>query len=88
DTMREAGADVEYISIPANGKWYDHIGVDLEKRKPVYEKINRVVTENGGQIYDLTDKDYEPYVITDAVHIGWKGWVYIDERIAQHMKEK
>lgn len=88
DTIREAGADVEYISIPANGKWYDHIGVDLEKRKPVYEKINRVVTENGGQIYDLTDKDYEPYVITDAVHIGWKGWVYIDERIAQHMKEK
>ncbi|WP_114603772.1 D-alanyl-lipoteichoic acid biosynthesis protein DltD [Staphylococcus sp. EZ-P03] len=88
DTMREAGADVEYISIPANGKWYDHIGVDIEKREPVYKKINKTVTENGGKIYDMTDKDYEPYVITDAVHIGWKGWVYIDEHVAHHMKEK
>ena len=30
---------------------------------------------NGGKIYDMTDKDYEKYVISDAVHIGWKGWV-------------
>lgn len=34
----------------------------------------------------MTDKDYEKYVISDAVHIGWKGWVYMDEQIAKHMK--
>ncbi len=85
DTMREAGADVEYISIPSNGKWYDHIGVHKEKRQKVYDKINHTVISRGGRIYDMTDKDYEPYVISDAVHIGWKGWAYISEHIAQHM---
>ena len=25
------------------------------------------------------------YVISDAVHIGWKGWVYVDQQIARHM---
>ncbi|ANZ33846.1 D-alanyl-lipoteichoic acid biosynthesis protein DltD [Staphylococcus carnosus] len=88
DTMHEAGADVEYISIPVNGKWYDNIGIDKDKRQPVYDKIHRTVVDSGGKIYDMTDKDYEPYVITDAVHIGWKGWVYIDEHIVHHMKEK
>ncbi|MEJ7528141.1 D-alanyl-lipoteichoic acid biosynthesis protein DltD, partial [Staphylococcus lugdunensis] len=41
--------------------------------------------DNGGKIYDLTNKDYEKYVISDAVHIGWKGWVYVDQQIARHM---
>lgn len=35
----------------------------------------------------MSDKDYEPYVVSDAVHIGWKGWVYISERINQHLQE-
>ena len=87
DTMREAGVDIEYISLPSNGKWYDHIGVNKEKRQKVYNKIKNTVISRGGKIYDMTDKDYEPYVISDAVHIGWKGWVYISEHIAQHMRK-
>lgn len=35
----------------------------------------------------MTDKDYEKYVISDAVHIGWKGWVYVDKQIAKHMND-
>lgn len=49
-------------------------------------KIHSTVVDNGGKIYDMTDKDYEKYVISDAVHISWKGWVYMDEQIAKHMK--
>lgn len=88
DTMRAAGADVQYISIPSNGKWYDHIGIDSERRQGVYKKINHTINSRGGNLYDMTDKDYEPYVISDAVHIGWKGWVYINQRINHHMHEK
>ncbi|HCX8358637.1 TPA: D-alanyl-lipoteichoic acid biosynthesis protein DltD [Staphylococcus aureus] len=85
-TMRAAGADVQYVSIPSNGVWYDHIGIDKERRQAVYKKIHSTVVDNGGKIYDMTDKEYEKYVISDAVHIGWKGWVYMDEQIAKHMK--
>ncbi|MCG7339447.1 D-alanyl-lipoteichoic acid biosynthesis protein DltD [Staphylococcus sp. ACRSN] len=85
DTMNEAGADVEYIILPSNGKWYDHIGIKQERRQKVYNKINHTITQRGGKVYNMTDKDYEPYVISDAVHVGWKGWVYISENIAHHM---
>ncbi|PTJ98836.1 D-alanyl-lipoteichoic acid biosynthesis protein DltD [Mammaliicoccus sciuri] len=85
DTLKEAKADPLFIVIPANGKWYDHIHVDKEKREAVYEKINHMIQKNDMKVYDLTDKEYEPYVITDAVHIGWKGWVYINEQMIQHI---
>ena len=86
DTMREAGADVQYVSIPANGKWYDHIGIPHERRQPVYNKIRETVINNGGQLYDMTDKEYAKHYITDAVHIGWKGWVDMDRQIDKHMR--
>ncbi|HLR18546.1 MAG TPA: D-alanyl-lipoteichoic acid biosynthesis protein DltD [Staphylococcus sp.] len=87
DTLYEAGADVEYINLPSNGKWYDYIGIDKNRRQNVYKKINETIIAHGGKVYDMTDKDYEPYVVSDAVHIGWKGWVYISERIKQHLEE-
>lgn len=88
DTLKEAKADPLFVVIPANGKWYDHIGVEKNKREAVYRKINDTITSNDMKVYDLTDKEYEPYVITDAVHIGWKGWVYINEQMMNHVNGK
>lgn len=88
DTLREAGADVDYIIIPSNGKWYDHIGIDKDRRQNIYKKIDKTIVDHGGQTYDMSDKDYEPYVVSDAVHIGWKGWVYITKNINEHMHQK
>ncbi|WP_436937311.1 D-alanyl-lipoteichoic acid biosynthesis protein DltD [Staphylococcus xylosus] len=88
DTLREAGADVDYIIIPSNGKWYDHIGIDKDRRQKIYKKIDKTIVDHGGQTYDMSDKDYEPYVVSDAVHIGWKGWVYITKNIDEHMHQK
>ncbi|MBU0437123.1 D-alanyl-lipoteichoic acid biosynthesis protein DltD [Staphylococcus succinus] len=87
DTLHEAGADVTYINLPSNGKWYDHIGIDKDRRQKVYKKINQTIEQRDGHVYDMTDKDYEPYVVSDAVHIGWKGWSYIGEHIEKHISD-
>ncbi|GGA99308.1 D-alanyl-lipoteichoic acid biosynthesis protein DltD [Macrococcus hajekii] len=86
--MTAGKADPLFISIPANGKWYDHIDIPTERRQPVYDKIHRTISNSGFKLYDLTDKEYEPYVLSDAVHIGWKGWVYIDEQMVEHIENK
>ncbi|MBM2658150.1 D-alanyl-lipoteichoic acid biosynthesis protein DltD [Staphylococcus pseudoxylosus] len=88
DTLREADADVDYIIIPSNGKWYDHIGIDKDRRQKIYKKIDKTIVDHGGQTYDMSDKDYEPYVVSDAVHIGWKGWAYITKNIDEHIHQK
>ena len=87
DTMKAAGADVQYIVIPTNGKWYDHIGIKSKQRQMIYQKITDTIITKEGRLYDMTSKDYEPYVISDAVHIGWKGWVYVNEQIVLHQNE-
>ena len=61
-TLHAAGADVQYVSIPSNGRWYDHIGIKKIDVK-LYIKIHSTVVDNGGKIYDLTNKDYEKYVV-------------------------
>ncbi|WP_414047816.1 D-alanyl-lipoteichoic acid biosynthesis protein DltD [Macrococcus equi] len=86
--LHEAKADPLFIILPVNGNWYDHIELPYERRLPVYQKINQHINRYGFKTYDMTDMDYEPYVIKDAVHIGWKGWVYINEQMNLHMKHQ
>ncbi|MCJ1656814.1 D-alanyl-lipoteichoic acid biosynthesis protein DltD [Staphylococcus sp. NRL 16/872] len=87
DTMHQAGADVQYVILPVNGKWYDHLGIHRSTREPVYNKIHKTVVDHGGKVYDMSDKDYEKYVLSDVVHVGWKGWGYMNQHIAQHMQD-
>ncbi|OWP36636.1 D-alanyl-lipoteichoic acid biosynthesis protein DltD, partial [Raoultella ornithinolytica] len=57
DTLREGGADVEYVILPSNGKWYDHIGIKQERRQKIYDKIDNTIIDHGGHTYNMTDKD-------------------------------
>lgn len=88
DILKESKSDPLFISIPANGKWYDHINIPQSQRQPVYDKINKKIASAGFKLYDLSDKEYEPYVLSDAVHIGWKGWTYIDEQMDNHIHHR
>ena len=29
-------------------------------------------------------KEYEPYFYYDVMHLGWKGWLYVDEQLTRH----
>lgn len=87
DTMHNAGANVQYVILPVNGKWYDHLGIERSTREPVYKKIHQTVVAHGGKVYDMSDKDYEKYVLSDVVHVGWKGWAHMNQHIVQHMND-
>ncbi|PXA00037.1 D-alanyl-lipoteichoic acid biosynthesis protein DltD, partial [Staphylococcus pseudintermedius] len=80
-----AGADVQYVLIPVNGKWYDHIDLPRDRRTAVNEKIVKTIEDHHGHVVDLSHHDYEPYYMSDAVHIGWRGWVEVTQHIKQHI---
>ncbi|MBX8994463.1 D-alanyl-lipoteichoic acid biosynthesis protein DltD [Staphylococcus pettenkoferi] len=90
DTLNVSGADVQYVILPVNGKWYDHINIKPEKRYKVYHKIQHVIEQHDkhGTIYDMRSEDYEPHTMSDAVHIGWRGWVVLSEHIQEHIDGK
>lgn len=75
------------INVSCNGYYYDHIGVDATMRKAYYEKASEVAQKHAVPIYNgLVDKEYEPYVYADVMHLGWKGWIYVTQAITEHFR--
>lgn len=76
-----------FISVPVHGKWYDYTGFSKEDRSEYYNKVNNLITSNGFEIADFSNMEYEDYFLKDVMHLGWKGWVYVDEAIDKYYKE-
>lgn len=72
------------VSVPVNGKWYDYCGFDKKDRDTYYKKLNQIVTSYGFQMADFSGYEYEDYFLKDVMHLGWKGWVYVDEAIDKY----
>lgn len=78
DAFKDAGAKPMFVSIPMNGKWYDYAEFDKERRDDYYAKMNKFLRESGYAYVDMSQHENENYMFTDTLHIGWKGWVYMD----------
>ena len=75
------------INVSTNAYYYDYIGVDPEMRQEYYAKLSKTASEYEIPVYNgLTDKEYEPYVFADVMHLGWKGWIYVTKAITEHFK--
>lgn len=83
DLLKENNTKVLFLSIPVNGYWYDYIGFPKEERARYYQKIHQMIVDNGFDIADYSDHEYDKYFLQDTIHIGWKGWTYIDRDIKE-----
>lgn len=86
DLLKQSGAEPLFISIPVKGPWYDYAGFPKERRELYYTKVHEQIKRAGYPIADFSDHEYDTYFLKDHIHIGWKGWVYIDEAIQQFLK--
>ena len=87
EIAKELGLEVRVINFPINGKWNDYIGIDAEQRKIYREKLTNIVQSYGYTIFDLGDKEYEPYYMYDTVHPGWKAWIEASRDLYQFFKQ-
>ncbi|MGG0657289.1 D-alanyl-lipoteichoic acid biosynthesis protein DltD [Rummeliibacillus pycnus] len=88
DVLKDAGAKPIFVSIPMNGKWYDYAGYPKEKRQAYYQKIRTIIKDSNYPLIDYSSHEYDPHFITDTIHIGWKGWVYLDRDMDRYWKTK
>lgn len=84
---RENGVEPYIIMMNTNGRYYDYVGIDKEKRNALYDKVEQAAKEQGAECLRLSDKEYEPYFMLDVMHLGWKGWLYVDQQISEHFAE-
>lgn len=73
-----------FVSIPVNGLWYDYTGFPREDRAQYYEKVEQLITKAGYDLADFSDHEYDKYFLRDTMHLGWKGWVEVNEAILNY----
>ena len=87
DVCKETGIEPMIVSVPVNGRWYDYTGFSEEGRQQYYDNIRNICSEYDVELTDFSDKEYEIYFLRDIMHMGWKGWVYLDEAVYEFYKK-
>ena len=81
DVAKAHDIEVLLVSVPMNGLWYDYIGYDAATRAKYYDRVRALAEENGVELADFAEKEYEPYFLADIMHLGWKGWLDVTRSV-------
>lgn len=87
DILKEAEAKPLFVIIPVNGAYYDYTGFTEKGRQDYYTRIKKQINDSGFTYADYSDHEYDPYFMRDTIHIGWKGWVYLDEDMKKFLEK-
>ena len=87
DICKDINFKPVFILMPTNGRWYDYIGINKDKRAEFYKKVSNTIRKKGLEVYSYEEYEYEPYFMKDGMHLGWKGWLTVDETISKYYKK-
>ncbi|MDR0347066.1 MAG: D-alanyl-lipoteichoic acid biosynthesis protein DltD [Coriobacteriales bacterium] len=79
DVCQETGLEVLVAMVPVNGAWYDYTGMPATMRAEYYAKIRALCAEYSAQVADFSAGEYERYFLSDVMHLGWRGWLHLEE---------
>ena len=78
---QETGMEPMLVMMPVNGYWYDYVGFPKKERKQYYKNIRAIAAEYNIKLADFAKDEYTRYFFLDKVHLGWKGWLAVNESI-------
>lgn len=79
--------NVLFIIPPINGKWMKYTGLSAKMYQESVAKMEQQLTSQGFEnIADLSRRGNEKYFMQDTIHLGWKGWVAVDQAVRPFMK--
>jgi len=87
DVCKDEGIKPLILNIPVNGQWYNYAGYNKNDRLAYYKKIDAIVNSYGFEVADFSKHENENYFLMDSSHLGWKGWIYVNEAIDKYYNE-
>lgn len=87
DICKEKGIVPMFVSVPLHGKWSDYTGFTKDKRDAYYDKVKKTVSDYDVKFVDLSEYEYEEYFLCDTMHLGWKGWLKVNEELDEFYSE-
>ncbi|WP_125768803.1 D-alanyl-lipoteichoic acid biosynthesis protein DltD [Lapidilactobacillus wuchangensis] len=81
--------DVQFVLPPINQKWTNYTGLSMPMWRETTAKIKKQLTSQGfNHIIDLSADGNQDYYMEDTIHLGWRGWLRMDESVKPFLTEK
>ncbi|MGR3741569.1 D-alanyl-lipoteichoic acid biosynthesis protein DltD [Companilactobacillus sp. DQM5] len=79
-------SDVLFIIPPVNKKWSDFTGLNMDMYQKTVDKIHYQLNSQGfTNIADFSKDGSKPYFMEDTIHVGWKGWLAVDDKVSKFL---
>lgn len=73
-----------FILMPVNAQYYDFNGISKSTRNAYFDKTKNLISSYGFDVNEFQNHEYEKYLMEDGMHLGWKGWLYVDKEINKY----
>lgn len=81
--------NVLFIIPPINQKWANYTGLSMAMIQKFDKKITYQLNSQGfTHIANLTNEGTQPYFMQDTIHLGWRGWLAVDQYVNPFLTKK
>ncbi|WEV51112.1 D-alanyl-lipoteichoic acid biosynthesis protein DltD [Lactobacillus sp. ESL0731] len=78
--------NVLFIIPPINHKWASYTGLSQKMYQRSVSKIKYQLASQGfANVEDLSKRGGQQYFMEDTIHLGWRGWVAVDQAVKPFM---
>ncbi len=78
----KTNTNVLFIIPPVNQKWAAYTGLNEDMYAQTVAKIRYQLEQQGfNHIADLSKDGGHPYFMQDTIHMGWNGWLAVDDYV-------
>lgn len=79
---------VQFVIPPVNQRWANYTQLSMPMIHATDQKIKYQLRQQGfTHILDMTDDGNQPYFMQDTIHLGWRGWLRVDQTVAPFLTE-
>ena len=81
--------DPIFVITPVNQKWMKYTGLSNNMYQKADQKIKYQLNSQGfNHVVDLSKDGGKKYFMEDTIHLGWNGWLAMDQKVSPFLQTK
>ncbi|MGL0747776.1 D-alanyl-lipoteichoic acid biosynthesis protein DltD [Secundilactobacillus paracollinoides] len=78
-----------FILPPVNNKWAAYTGLSQTMLRQTNAKLKQQLASQGfTNVVDLSNQGGQKYFMSDTIHLGWRGWLAVDQHVKPFLTQK
>lgn len=87
--FQQNNMNVVFVIPPVNKQWSNYTGLSMPMLRQFDRKINYQLRSQGfNNIVDMSQDGGEKYFMQDTIHLGWRGWLKMDQTVGPFLQNK